>query len=134
MESTHKDVLLQSLERCSQDESFIPAFYDRFLATSDEVREKFKHTDFQKQNQMLIRSLKLAANATSGDPEALREIRDRAETHDRHNLNIEPKLYELWLASVIKTASEFDSEWDESVEESWDVILGHVVTHMTRYY
>lgn len=134
MELPRKDLFLQSLERCSEDEAFIPSFYDRFLSTSPEIRDKFKDTDFEKQNQMLLRSLRLAAGATSGDPASLRELRDRAETHDQNHLNIEPRLYSLWLASVIETASEFDSNWDESVEEAWNTILGHIVSHMIRFY
>jgi len=133
-DSTPKETFLASLDRCSGDEDFIPAFYKRFLSESDEIREKFKHTDFEKQNQMLMRSLKLAAGATSGEPNSLREIRDRAETHDRHNLNIEPRLYDVWLATVIKTAREYDKEWNESIEEAWHTILGHVISRMTKYY
>ncbi len=112
----------------------MPALYDRFLSTSDEIREKFQDTDFTKQNQMLLRSLRLAAGATSGETEALREIRACAETHDRHHLNIEPRLYDAWLTSVIGAAREFDAEWNESVEDAWRTILGHVIKHMIKYY
>ncbi len=74
-EATPKQLFLLSLDRCADDEQFIPAFYERFLATSDEIRHKFRHTDFEHQNQMLLRSLKLSAGATSGDPASLRELR-----------------------------------------------------------
>ncbi len=129
-----KDCFLQSLERCASDEAFIPTFYDRFLSTSEEIREKFQHTDFEQQNKMLIRSLRLAAGATAGEPESLQELRDRAETHDRNHLNIEPRLYDAWLDSVITTASEFDSQWNKDVEQAWRSILGHVIHHMIKYY
>ena len=83
---------------------------------------------------MLLRSLKLAAGATSGDAESLREIRERAETHDSCHLNIKPQLYDIWLTSVIAAAREFDEEWDESIEEAWNKILGYAIKHMIRYY
>lgn len=134
MDAFRKDIFLKSLERCSQNEKFIPGFYEHFLSTSEEIREKFKHTDFAKQNQMLLQSLKLVAGATLGEPSSLREMRERAETHDRHNLNIEPRLYDFWLDSVIETASEFDAEWDESVEQAWHAVLGHVILHMAKFY
>lgn len=133
-EVTPKERFIQSLDRCSANEKFIPAFYDRFLSVSEEIREKFRHTDFEKQNQMLLRSLRLAADATSGKPESLREIRERAETHDRHHLNIEPHLYDIWLVTVMETACEFDTEWDDSIKEAWNTILGHVIKHMTKFY
>ena len=134
MDASPKDRFLQSLDRCSHNEGFIPAFYDRFLSASEEIRDKFRHADFEKQNRMLLRSLTLAAGATSGEPESLREIRERAETHDRHHLNIEPRLYDIWLISVIEVAAEFDTEWNDSIEEAWNTILGHVIQHMIKYY
>jgi len=134
MDVSPKDLFLQSLDRCSSNEKFMPAFYDRFLSSSDEIQEQFKHTDFEKQNQMLLRSLKLAAGATTGEPESLREIRERAETHDRHHLNIEPRLYDIWLTSVILAAQEFDDEWNPTIEEAWKTILGYVIEHMTHFY
>ncbi len=133
-ELTPKDRFLRSLGRCSRDENFIPSFYDRFLANSDEIREKFRHTNFEKQNEMLLRSLRLAAGATAGEPESLREIRERAETHDRNHLNIEPRLYDIWLSSVLDAAREFDAEWDDAIEDAWNTILDHVIKYMVRYY
>ena len=99
-----KDCFLESVNRCAGCAGFLPAFYHRFLSSSHEVREKFQDTDFEQQNRMLLRSLRLSAGATAGRPESLRELRDRAETHDRHHLNIEPRLYDLWLKSIIDTA------------------------------
>lgn len=135
MESlTPKDQFLQSLDRCMENEKFIPAFYDRFLSTSDEIRDKFRHTDFEQQNKMLLRSLRLAAGATAGDPESLRELRERARTHDRDHLNIEAQHYDIWLESVIETVQEFDEEWDETVETTWRTILGYVISYMVKRY
>ncbi|QDT99573.1 globin [Gimesia aquarii] len=131
---TPKDQFLQSLDRCMEHEGFIPAFYDRFLSTSDEIRDKFRNTDFEQQNKMLLRSLRLAAGATAGDPESLRELRERARTHDRNHLNIESQHYDVWLESVIETVHEFDEEWSEAVENTWRTILGYVISYMVKRY
>lgn len=72
--------------------------------------------------------------ATSGDPESLREIRERGETHDLHHLNIQAAHYKLWLEAVIETANEFDPEWTPEIEEAWRAILGFVIDHMIRIY
>lgn len=133
-ESTPKELFLQSLKRCLADDGFIPAFYERFLNSSDEIKDKFRHTDFDKQVKMLARSLELCAGATSGEPESLIEIRERGETHDRNHLNIEPRLYEYWLDNVILTAAEFDKQWSDTIEDAWHRILGHVVQHMSRMH
>ncbi|MCJ7558437.1 MAG: globin [Gammaproteobacteria bacterium] len=129
-----KSLFLESLDRCSGSEDFIPAFYNRFLSSSEQIRSKFKDTNFPRQNKALLRSLRLAAEATDGNPHALKEIQERAVTHDRHHLDIEPQHYVNWLAAVIETAAQYDDQWSESVESAWRVILGHVIRHMTKHY
>lgn len=133
-ETIPKDLFLQSLNRCAEFEKFIPSFYDRFLSESDEIRDKFRHTDFKTQNRMLLRSLRLAAGATAGEPEALRELKERAKTHDRYHLNIEKRLYDQWRSAIIETARKFDDQWDNKIENAWYTILGHVIAHMVKYY
>ena len=129
-----KDVFLQSLKRCTASDDFIIAFYNRFLSTSDEIRWMFRNTNFERQNRLLIKSLTLVASATCGDPEGLRELRERAETHDRRHLNIRPELYDLWLSSVIETAREHDRQWNDEIEDAWRHILHYAVDYLIRHY
>jgi hemoglobin-like flavoprotein len=113
---------------------FIPAFYKRFLATSEDVRRKFQNTDFEKQNKMLLRSLQLVAAATKGEREGLQELRERAETHDRYHLDIKPDLYDVWLSAVVETAREYDKEWIDETEDAWTAILTYAIDYMVRRY
>lgn len=129
-----RDTFLDSLDRCARSEQFINAFYRRFLATSDEVRLKFRYTDFNKQHEMLLRSLRLSAGATAGDTHALAELTERARTHDRWHHNIQPHLYEHWLEALIATAREFDPQWTPHIEASWRRELNFVIAHMMRHY
>lgn len=133
-EPSPKDIFIRSLNRCLSSDEFIPKFYERFLGSSEEIKDKFKLTDFEKQNKMLQRSLELCAGATSGDQDSLREMNERAETHNRYNLNIEPHFYDIWFESLIANASDFDDQWDDTIEKSWRRILGHVVQFMVRKY
>lgn len=129
-----KDEFIASLDRCTQSAGFVPAFYRRFMSTCDEVREKFAETDFDQQNKMLVRSLRLIAKAMTGSPQGMQELRSRAETHDRHHLNIRRGLYDLWLSSVIETAREFDDQWSLDVEDSWKRTLKYAIDFMVRRY
>ena len=129
-----KDLFLASLERCAASEDFIPSFYQRFLSSSEEIQQKFSNTDFEHQNIMLLRSLRLSGSATSGDPKALEEIRERAETHDRYHLDIKPELYDYWLDAVLKTASETDPQWDSDIDHAWQSTLHHVINQMKKHY
>jgi len=42
-----------SLARCLRRGELFQRFYELFLASSDEVREKFRATDFRRQRRML---------------------------------------------------------------------------------
>lgn len=133
-QTTPKQHFLASVGRCIRNEEFIPAFYQRFLSASDEIRERFRFTDFEKQNRMLQRSLELCAGATAGDRDSLVEINERAKTHDRDHLNIQPEWYQIWETTIIQTAAEYDPAWNDEVEAAWNRILGFVVEHMIRKY
>jgi hemoglobin-like flavoprotein len=125
---------LHSLDRCTQSGEFIHAFYARFMATSEEVRLKFRNTHFERQHKMLLISLRLIAEATNGDAKALREIRERSDSHARDRLNIPPHLYEHWKFSLIETAREHDHFWNDDVLIAWNEILGHAIACMTKRY
>lgn len=129
-----KDRFLGSLHRCENNEGFIPTFYARLISSSDLVKYKFRKTNFERQNQMLINSLKLVAGVTCNEQEALQELRLRAETHDKAHMNIKPELYEHWQVALVCTAAELDPQWDEDVERAWNSILDTVVNHMIRNY
>lgn len=133
-ERATKDIFLESLNRCTSSPDFVPAFYGRFLNSSDAVAWKFRNTDFAKQNAMLEKSLRLVAGATSGEPEALRELKERAQSHDQDHLNISPDMYSLWKTAVVQTAKEFDTNWDDNVSEAWEKILGFVINYMIKHY
>lgn len=131
---THRVAFLDSLDRCIVKGEFLEAFYQHFMDSSEEIRKRFRFTDFEKQQGMLLNSLKLSAGATDGDSQSLQDLRERAETHDRYHLDIKPELYEFWIASIIQTASEYDQQWDDEIEESWRTILEFVVARMIKHY
>jgi len=133
-EPSPRYLFARSVRRCLAADEFVPEFYRRFLGISEEIREKFSATDFDRQNRLLRRSLELCASATANDPASLREIHERATTHDRHHLNIRPGLYHIWLEVLLGTARDFDELWDPAVEAAWRRILGYVIRHMTREY
>ena len=133
-EQTPKSMFLTSMNRCLANDAFIPAFYERFMGSSEEIKNKFRFTNFEKQNAMLARSLELCAGATAGEPESLVELNERARTHDRDHLNIEPSYYNEWLEAIVVTASEFDEDWADETEEAWRKILGYAIEHMVRKY
>lgn len=57
-----------------------------------------------------------------------------AKRHNRHNLNIEPELYDLWLEALIDTVRECDDQFDAEVEQAWRSILDYGIEYMTSHY
>src|SRR5262245_19646240 len=68
----------------------------------------------QEANQMLLKSLELAASATL--VQRMHELRERAASHDRHRLDIRPEFYGYWLDKLVSTARECDPEWCDDIE------------------
>lgn len=133
-EATPKNMFLASVERCLASDRFIPTFYERFTGASEEIKFKFRHTDFEKQYVRLKNALLMCAKATANEPGAIADLAERARTHDRDHLNIKPELYDIWLTLIVATARDFDPEWNPATEAAWKLILGHAVTYMSNRY
>ena len=124
----------RSLALCRGRDDFLDRFYDRFMASSDEVREKFSDTDFDLQKARLLDALTLAADVVDGDAGAMRHLHERAESHGRHQLDIKPHLYDLWLDSLLATAAETDPKFETETEDAWREVLGHIIAYMRLHY
>ena len=108
--------------------SFIDAFYERFLSSSPEVAELFANSDFKTQKNMLLFSLVHVAsfNPIHG-PDAI--MKGLASRH--RELSVQPRLYQLWLDSLLDTVKEYDPEYDEDLCESWRRMLAPGIEFMT---
>ena len=53
MATTDSETFRASLKRCLADADFLREFYELFMASSPEVRDKFKDTEFPRQYRIL---------------------------------------------------------------------------------
>lgn len=115
-----------SFERCMKDELFIDCFYDIFLQSDEEIREKFKNTDMAKQKEMLRVSLysMMIAHKT---PDALNSI---AEHHGHNGLKIPAHLFAQWLESLISAVKATDPHFNDDVAAGWRIIMRHGIDYM----
>lgn len=123
-----------SLERCTRASGFLDRFYDLFLASSEEVAKKFKHTDFRKQKRALRSSLYMMMQATEGRAEGDAHLERIAGLHSRSQLGIKPELYELWLDCLIRAVKEFDRSWDSETERVWRNMMRAGIEFMSFKY
>ncbi len=109
--------------------SFFDAFYTTFLSSSDEVRQKFRHTDMEKQKGMLKKSFYhlLVFYASSQADDYIQKI---AASHNREHLDIRPELYDVWLDALTHTVQHYDAEYSDDVALAWRLVLSPGITYM----
>jgi len=130
------DVFRASLRRCLSDPRFLTSFYDAFVGSSEEVREKFKNTDMSRQVRMLEDSLYVLAVAAQGGhaSPARGALPGLAKRHSREDLDIRPGLYDLWLAALLQTVAACDPEHMPQIEAAWRDTLSAGIEYMRSRY
>jgi len=127
----------QSYERIKTLEKdgkrFFAAFYDNFLQASPEVAAHFRATDMNHQMKMMEKSFYglFIFYATQNANDYLENI---AEKHSHAQLNIDERLYDIWLNSLIETVKQFDPEFNEEIALAWRVILAPGIAYMKHRY
>jgi len=124
----------ESLDRCLSQPEFLHRFYETLLASSAEIAEKFKHTDFERQRAALKTALYVLLFAHEWGLEGDAYLRGLALRHSRQDLDVRPELYDLWLESLLKTASEFDQFFDDATADSWRTVLVPGIQFMKSAY
>jgi hemoglobin-like flavoprotein len=115
------ETFLASLKRCLAASRFLDAFYERFVGSSEEVREKFKNTDMKRQVRVLEDTLYVVANAVQGEEGSLARgaLPALAARHSRQEMDIPPRLFDLWIECLLETVRVHDPEWSPAVEAAW---------------
>jgi hemoglobin-like flavoprotein len=135
MDTTLLGRFADSLQRCNANPAFFDRFYERFLASSPVVREKFARTDFVRQKQALRASLlTMLQVAGEGDAGADRHLGELARRHSRDQLDIGGELYDLWLDSLLATVQECDPAYDPGVGEAWEKVMMIGVDYLIARY
>ena len=127
----------QSYERVKAIEknglTFFDAFYEKFINASPEVAQAFKNTDMKRQRKMLEKSFYslFIFYATSNQNDYLGKI---AHRHSKHDVNVDPALYDVWLECLVQTVAEYDPQYSREVELAWRLVLSTGITYMKFHY
>ena len=122
-----------SLERASAC-GLLDLFYELFLASSTEIEEKFKHTEFNKQKRLLKTSLYLMMIAEEEYEGTNLYLERVAINHNKKHLNIRPELYDTWLECLIQAVSKTDPNYSPELEQIWRMMMQRGVAIMKSYY
>lgn len=124
-----------SLRRCDTTPDFLDRFYERFMTSSPKVREKFEHTDFERQKRLLRASFYLILMAVEDPDGDLGIYLDKiARRHSASDLDIGAELYDLWLDSLLAVVEECDPHFDAEVQEAWERMMGIGISYILRRY
>ena len=115
------DLVMQSYGRCCASDGFFDSFYQNFLASSPQIRDRFANTDMPAQKLLLRQGILNLVMYARGMPDT--KLRALGESHSRERLDIRPELYDLWLDALLLTISEHDKECDADVRQAWREVL-----------
>ncbi len=117
-----------SLSRCVADPDFLNVFYDHFLQSSNDIRQKFKDTDFKHQKQMMEQSLFAIVAASESNSSSDNFMTKIAQRHNQ--LKIKAEHYKIWLECLLMAVRQCDAYFDITVENAWKQILGRGIDRM----
>ena len=120
-----------SFLRCMERDDFFDIFYNHFIASSPEVAQKFRYTDIKKQKREVKGSLHLAMETMARSETDFSGLSKIAKLHGPDELDIPPRLYFLWLESLIHAVKQCDRQFDQVVEWVWRDAMQSVIDYMT---
>ena len=125
-EASYERLFGDDVRMADSSDAFFRAFYRRFL-TYDDVAALFSDTDMQAQVQMLKRSLfYLVSLYVTGTPSP--ELERLAERHK--SLGVSGDMFDKWLAALLDTVLDYDTEADETTRLAWAWALTPGITYM----
>jgi hemoglobin-like flavoprotein len=135
MDRPEIEIFNDSLARCLRGEQFFQRFYELFLASSPEVRDRFRNTDFAKQRRMLQTSFYVLVEYIAlGWPECQAYLERIAAAHSKQGRDIRPELYDLWLDCLLRTVKERDEQYSTEVEAAWRYMMGAGIAFLKSRY
>jgi hemoglobin-like flavoprotein len=132
-----KDVTRQfneSLDRCLANAAFLDRFYRLLTSSSEEIAEKFRHTDFDRQKAALKTALFVLLFAHQWNVAGDAYLQGVARRHSRKDLDVRPELYDVWIDCLVQTVAEFDPSFGSQVEDAWRQVVGPGIAFLKTAY
>jgi hemoglobin-like flavoprotein len=123
-----------SLERCQTNPQFLSQFYQKFIISNTEIREKFSNTDMEQQKMMLHASIYMIMLATQKNKSASIYLNNISKRHSKMDLDIRPELYDFWLDALIETVTKIDPMYKKETETAWRTVMTFGIDYMKSKY
>lgn len=128
--------VIASYTRTCLNDTFFVAFYDHFLAQSDEIAIMFRHTDWSRQLHLIKQAVRSAIlYAKEPDMPIVHQFMERiAYSHSAEHRNVRPELYSFWLDSIVSTIRTHDPEYTPTLDKDWADVLMPAIRFITSHY
>jgi len=124
----------ESFKRCNETGKFAECFYDHFLSKSPAIKQRFANTDFDVQQRLLLTSIEMMISNRPPNRDLKRHLEVIAHTHNRHNHDIPPALYDVWLESLCETVQMLDPECSDELITQWQTQLQPSINFIVEVY
>ncbi|CAB3746181.1 MULTISPECIES: globin [Burkholderia] len=124
--TNYEEIFQESYRRVTGDDNgarFFERFYDNFLASSDDIREKFAQTEMTRHQQLARKSFfhLLTLYHTKVTSDYLERI---AIEHGPARLCIPEAMFNAWRSAILATVRELDAHhYDAKVEIAWAMTI-----------
>ncbi len=128
LQSSDLDLFHGSLDRVMDHPDFFRLFYQRFMASSEEIATMFQNKNMDRIQGKLKMTLETVNEHSEGQPGLGMYLELLGRIHQR--LKITPEQFNLWRNALIETAAECDSEFSPPVRKAWEHAIDEVIDKM----
>lgn len=133
--STIQEVVEKSYVRCVTMGRFAEDVYKTLFEISAPAAARFANTNMVQQARLLdygIRHFILFFHEPH--PVTATTLVELGESHAKSRMNIEPELYDFWLAAVLTAVAKNDPGYEDQLTEAWHQVLNHGIAVMRSMY
>ena len=128
------EIVKKQFGESSANTSFFDDFYREFTSQSPEIAAAFANTEMKSQKEALRNGLAFLIMYSSGNGFAGDKLDRLGKTHARTGYNIAPRLYPLWVESLIRTVKKHIPAFDRASEAAWRHTLQLGVNRIQSWY
>ncbi len=118
----------QSLDRVMRKPGFLDAFYEHFVAQSEEIARFFEHRDIEALKRKLNITLLTLDDVAEGRPGAKLYAEMLGRLHTR--LEVEERHLDMWMDALLDTVARFDDAYDPQVANAWRSMIERIIARM----
>ncbi len=133
LEQVYQQSYQRILDYEQRQGDFFALFYRNFMDSSNQVAEKFRHTQMETQIT-LLKNFLVHLQAFHKHGKASDQLQQVARSHSAKILDIPHPLYDLWLAALLKTLKQCDCKYSNDVANAWTLVLTPGINYMKQHY